>query len=98
MCVIWCWYVFPESHRFCDRVQDAYTMRCCPQVTSSQVYLYIPKSQVSPSGLYNLYTRYHSFQKLCGEFSCDGSHMSDSPEAEIGVPGLCGVGVFFLLF
>ncbi|XP_054588868.1 histidine ammonia-lyase [Nothobranchius furzeri] len=21
-----------ESHRFCDRVQDAYTMRCCPQV------------------------------------------------------------------
>lgn len=26
-------YHFPESHRFCDRVQDAYTMRCCPQVT-----------------------------------------------------------------
>lgn len=21
-----------ESHRFCDRVQDAYTIRCCPQV------------------------------------------------------------------
>uniref|UniRef100_A0A146P6X8 Histidine ammonia-lyase n=1 Tax=Fundulus heteroclitus TaxID=8078 RepID=A0A146P6X8_FUNHE len=21
-----------ESHRFCERVQDAYTMRCCPQV------------------------------------------------------------------
>uniref|UniRef100_A0A3Q2ZMN9 Histidine ammonia-lyase n=1 Tax=Kryptolebias marmoratus TaxID=37003 RepID=A0A3Q2ZMN9_KRYMA len=21
-----------QSHRFCDRVQDAYTMRCCPQV------------------------------------------------------------------
>ncbi|CAL1594998.1 unnamed protein product [Knipowitschia caucasica] len=21
-----------ESHRFCDHVQDAYTMRCCPQV------------------------------------------------------------------
>uniref|UniRef100_A0A8D0LA66 Histidine ammonia-lyase n=1 Tax=Sphenodon punctatus TaxID=8508 RepID=A0A8D0LA66_SPHPU len=21
-----------ESHRFCDRVHDAYTMRCCPQV------------------------------------------------------------------
>ncbi|NXX73828.1 HUTH lyase, partial [Urocolius indicus] len=21
-----------ESHRFCDRVQDAYTMRCCPQL------------------------------------------------------------------
>ncbi|NXM85308.1 HUTH lyase, partial [Oenanthe oenanthe] len=21
-----------ESHRFCDRVQDAYTMRCCPQI------------------------------------------------------------------
>lgn len=26
---------FPESHRFCDRVQDAYTLRCCPQVTTS---------------------------------------------------------------
>lgn len=24
----------PESHRFCDRVQDAYTLRCCPQVKS----------------------------------------------------------------
>lgn len=23
---------FPESHRFCNRVQDAYTLRCCPQV------------------------------------------------------------------
>lgn len=23
----------PESHRFCDRVQDAYTLRCCPQVS-----------------------------------------------------------------
>lgn len=23
-----------ESHRFCDRVQDAYTLRCCPQVKS----------------------------------------------------------------
>jgi histidine ammonia-lyase len=22
----------PESHRFCNRVQDAYTLRCCPQV------------------------------------------------------------------
>ena len=21
-----------ESHRFCNRVQDAYTFRCCPQV------------------------------------------------------------------
>ncbi|XP_074859120.1 histidine ammonia-lyase [Carettochelys insculpta] len=21
-----------ESHRFCDRIQDAYTLRCCPQV------------------------------------------------------------------
>ncbi|OPL21163.1 histidine ammonia-lyase, partial [Mytilus galloprovincialis] len=21
-----------KSHRFCDRVQDAYTLRCCPQV------------------------------------------------------------------
>lgn len=21
-----------ESHRFCNRVQDAYTLRCCPQV------------------------------------------------------------------
>ena len=26
-----------ESHRFCDRVQDAYTMRCCPQVPSSNL-------------------------------------------------------------
>lgn len=26
------WSGSPESHRFCDRVQDAYTMRCCPQV------------------------------------------------------------------
>ena len=25
------WF-FTESHRFCDRVQDAYTLRCCPQV------------------------------------------------------------------
>ncbi|NXJ81528.1 HUTH lyase, partial [Trogon melanurus] len=24
-----------ESHRFCDRVQDAYTMRCCPQVKTT---------------------------------------------------------------
>ena len=24
--------LFSESHRFCDRVQDAYTLRCCPQV------------------------------------------------------------------
>ncbi|NXN81189.1 HUTH lyase, partial [Bombycilla garrulus] len=24
-----------ESHRFCDRVQDAYTMRCCPQGESA---------------------------------------------------------------
>lgn len=23
---------FLESHRFCNRVQDAYTLRCCPQV------------------------------------------------------------------
>jgi len=23
---------FTESHRFCNRVQDAYTLRCCPQV------------------------------------------------------------------
>ena len=21
-----------ESHRFCNRVQDSYTLRCCPQV------------------------------------------------------------------
>lgn len=26
-------FTFIESHRFCDRVQDAYTMRCCPQVS-----------------------------------------------------------------
>lgn len=25
---------YAESHRFCDRVQDAYTLRCCPQVKS----------------------------------------------------------------
>ncbi|XP_043569233.1 histidine ammonia-lyase-like isoform X2 [Chiloscyllium plagiosum] len=24
-----------ESHRFCDRVQDAYTLRCCPQTVST---------------------------------------------------------------
>ena len=24
--------LFLESHRFCDRVQDAYTLRCTPQV------------------------------------------------------------------
>ncbi len=24
--------LFLESHRFCNRVQDAYTLRCCPQV------------------------------------------------------------------
>ncbi|NWS22155.1 HUTH lyase, partial [Pachyramphus minor] len=27
-----------ESHRFCDRVQDAYTMRCCPQVLVSRFF------------------------------------------------------------
>ena len=26
------WYLYVESHRFCNRVQDAYTLRCCPQV------------------------------------------------------------------
>ncbi|ROL54632.1 Histidine ammonia-lyase [Anabarilius grahami] len=25
-----------ESHRFCDRVQDAYTMRCCPQMVFAE--------------------------------------------------------------
>lgn len=24
-----------ESHRFCDRVQDAYTLRCTPQVKTA---------------------------------------------------------------
>ena len=28
----WLSNLFLESHRFCDRVQDAYTLRCCPQV------------------------------------------------------------------
>lgn len=36
-CVAWC--VSSESHRFCDRVQDAYTMRCCPQVSLSHIPL-----------------------------------------------------------
>ncbi|NWZ44474.1 HUTH lyase, partial [Brachypodius atriceps] len=35
-----------ESHRFCDRVQDAYTMRCCPQQRESAGFqacrFYIP--------------------------------------------------------
>ncbi|EMP26916.1 Histidine ammonia-lyase [Chelonia mydas] len=26
-----------ESHRFCDRVQDAYTLRCCPQIGYSEM-------------------------------------------------------------
>ena len=26
------------SHRFCDRVQDAYTLRCCPQVWTRALY------------------------------------------------------------
>ncbi|NXY81180.1 HUTH lyase, partial [Alcedo cyanopectus] len=30
-----------ESHRFCDRVQDAYTMRCCPQVKTD--FYFFPK-------------------------------------------------------
>ncbi|NWW98148.1 HUTH lyase, partial [Caloenas nicobarica] len=30
-----------ESHRFCDRVQDAYTMRCCPQVKTDFYFLSI---------------------------------------------------------
>ena len=29
-----------ESHRFCDRVQDAYTLRCCPQVDKNPTSLY----------------------------------------------------------
>ncbi|XP_069441195.1 histidine ammonia-lyase isoform X1 [Ovis canadensis] len=32
-----------ESHRFCDRVQDAYTLRCCPQPLLKMMYIiYIP--------------------------------------------------------
>lgn len=27
-----CLLLFAESHRFCNRVQDSYTLRCCPQV------------------------------------------------------------------
>lgn len=27
-----CLYLLSESHRFCNRVQDSYTLRCCPQV------------------------------------------------------------------
>ena len=27
-----CLCLFAESHRFCNRVQDSYTLRCCPQV------------------------------------------------------------------
>ncbi|NWW61009.1 HUTH lyase, partial [Ifrita kowaldi] len=30
-----------ESHRFCDRVQDAYTMRCCPQLRYSNYHRYL---------------------------------------------------------
>ncbi|NXY02310.1 HUTH lyase, partial [Pteruthius melanotis] len=30
-----------ESHRFCDRVQDAYTMRCCPQLRYSDYCRYL---------------------------------------------------------
>ncbi|NWY08687.1 HUTH lyase, partial [Aphelocoma coerulescens] len=30
-----------ESHRFCDRVQDAYTMRCCPQLRYSNYRRYL---------------------------------------------------------
>lgn len=28
-----CLYLLSESHRFCNRVQDSYTLRCCPQVS-----------------------------------------------------------------
>ena len=30
--VIHAYLILLESHRFCNRVQDAYTLRCCPQV------------------------------------------------------------------
>ena len=33
-------FPFSESHRFCDRVQDAYTLRCCPQVQWPVCVLY----------------------------------------------------------
>ena len=29
-----------ESHRFCDRVQDSYTLRCCPQVSRKLITNY----------------------------------------------------------
>lgn len=32
-----------ESHRFCDRVQDAYTLRCCPQVNKQ--FIFFPPNQ-----------------------------------------------------
>ena len=33
-----------ESHRFCDRVQDAYTLRCCPQVNKQKAFSFFPDS------------------------------------------------------
>ncbi|NXN07871.1 HUTH lyase, partial [Indicator maculatus] len=36
-----------ESHRFCDRVQDAYTMRCCPQVETASCPLQILEAVVA---------------------------------------------------
>ncbi|NWI54139.1 HUTH lyase, partial [Calyptomena viridis] len=48
-----------ESHRFCDRVQDAYTMRCCPQVKTA---FYIPIT-----GRYFSYKLY--FTRVCLNFS-----------------------------
>lgn len=47
-------FISSESHRFCDRVQDAYTMRCCPQVKEA--------SMVNKA-LYNPFITFHPF--LC---------------------------------
>ncbi|NXG50657.1 HUTH lyase, partial [Psilopogon haemacephalus] len=44
-----------ESHRFCDRVQDAYTMRCCPQVRTSSYFLsWQEMGKLPPQGLLSM--------------------------------------------
>ena len=58
-----------ESHRFCDRVQDAYTLRCCPQVrlifppkieTQNELQIYLGSRNCS---------RYH---RICSQDYQDG--------------------------
>lgn len=45
-----------ESHRFCDRVQDAYTLRCCPQVSETSDdpfdFYFFKKIQIIPGSRY----------------------------------------------